>query len=220
MDKLLKIYFLNKKQDALLAILCLISVLLMLLRVKITHDIYLLFLIWNLFLAFLPYFFSSKLMETLPGTIQFYGLLILWLLFLPNSFYLITDFIHLHYVNRFQFVYDTVLLSSFTFAGFYSGIISMNQVHFLLEMKYTKQKTQIFIISISYLSAFGIYLGRILRFNSWDIITNPIHLLTTVLETVFKTESIIFTIVLGTFILLIYKLFIKTIKIKQFQLIN
>jgi uncharacterized membrane protein len=181
----------------------------MLLRVKITHEIYLLFLIWNLFLAFLPYFFSSKLIETIPGTFRFYGLLFLWLLFLPNSFYLITDFVHLHYITHLQFGYDAILLSCFTIAGFYAGCVSMMQIHFLLELKYVKQKAQTIIISISYLSAFGVYLGRILRFNSWDIITNPIHLLTTILETVFKTESILFTIALGTLILIVYQLFSK-----------
>lgn len=209
MDRLLKIYFLNKKQDTLLIILSILSVALMLLRVKITHEIYLLFLIWNLFLAFLPYFFSSKLIETLPGTFHFYGLSFLWILFLPNSFYLLTDFIHLHYVSSLQFAYNTILLSCFTLAGFYAGCISMMQIHFLLEMKYAKQKVQIITTSISYLTAFGVYLGRILRFNSWDIITNPIHLLTTILETIFKTESILFTIVLGTFILILYQLFSK-----------
>jgi len=209
MDRLLKIYFLNKKQDTLLIILSILSVTLMLLRVKITHEIYLLFLIWNLFLAFLPYFFSSKLIETVPGTFRFYGLLFLWLLFLPNSFYLITDFVHLHYITHLQFGYDAILLSCFTIAGFYAGCVSMMQIHFLLELKYVKQKAQTIIISISYLSAFGVYLGRILRFNSWYIITNPIHLLTTILETVFKTESILFTIALGTLILIVYQLFSK-----------
>jgi uncharacterized membrane protein len=213
MDKLLKIYFLNKKQDSLLVIISIVSVALMLLRVKLTHEIYLLFLIWNLFLAFLPYYFSSKLKETIPGSIRFYIISFVWLLFLPNSFYLITDFVHLHYNSMAQFVYDAILLSFFTIAGFYAGYISMTHILFILNLKYSSKKSWLIIIFISYLSAFGVYLGRILRFNSWDIITKPFHLTTTIFDTFFEVESLFFTASLGSFIIILYSIFIKRNKI-------
>ena len=59
MNKLLTVYVLNKKQNTSLFILSIFSIILLLLRVKITHSIYLLFMLWNLFLALIPYSISS-----------------------------------------------------------------------------------------------------------------------------------------------------------------
>ena len=206
MNKILTIYFFNKKQNSVLVLLGLLSLLLMLLRVKITHDIYLLFLIWNLFLGYIPYFLSSKLKTAIPGYFSFYLLFLGWILFLPNAFYLITDFVHLHYSSRFQFLFDALLLTSFTIAGFYAGIASLYHIHRLLEMKYTAKKSNCIVIIICYLSSFGVYLGRILRFNSWDILSNPIELFNSIFKSIFYFETIVFTITLGTFIVFIYKL--------------
>lgn len=206
MNRLITIYLFDKKQNSNLVLLALLSLTLLLLRVKFTQEIYLLFLIWNLFLGYIPYFLSSKIKTTIPGTFIFYVMLLGWLLFLPNAFYLITDFVHLHHVNRVQFAFDFIVLSSFTVAGFYSGILSLFDIHFLLQMKYTTKISRLLIISIIYLSAFGIYLGRILRFNSWDILYNPIELFCSILDSISYVETNLFTIILGTFILIIYHL--------------
>lgn len=212
MNKILTIYFLDKKQNPYLVIFALLSVALMLLRVKLTHDIYMLFLIWNLFLGYIPYFLSSKIKTTVPGTFRFYLLFTGWLLFLPNSFYLITDFIHLHYSSSLQYLFDAVLLTSFTIAGFYAGIASLFHIHQLLKMKYTSQRSKIIILAICYLSSFGMYLGRILRFNSWDILSNPLDLFYNIFNSILKSETYFFTATLGTFILLIYSLYYIIIK--------
>ncbi len=204
MSKILTIYFLNKKQNPVLILLALLSLTLILLRVKITQEVYLLFLIWNLFLAYIPYFLSSELKNIVPGTFTFYAVLLIWLLFLPNSFYLITDFVHLHHVTKFQFLFDAALLSCFTVAGFYSGILSLFDIHFLLQMKYSLKKSWIVIGAVAYLSAFGIYLGRILRFNSWDILRHPFSLFSNSYKSIQNAETLLFTIVLGTFILISY----------------
>ena len=206
MNKILTIHFLDKKQNPVLILLALLSVTLLLLRVKITHDIYLLFLIWNLFLGYFPYFLSSKIKSTIPGTFRFYFLFIGWLLFIPNSFYLITDFVHLHYGNKFQYLFDAILLTSFTIAGFYAGCTSLFHIHKLLEMKYSEAKSKLIIVAICYLASFGIYLGRIMRFNSWDILSHPFILLSNSFKSIQNLETIVFTIVLGTFILGFYSL--------------
>lgn len=214
MNKILIIYLFNKKQNSELAILALLSVALMLLRVKLTHDIYLLFLIWNLFLGYIPYYLSSTIKTTIPGTYKFYILFIGWILFLPNAFYLITDFVHLHHCSNLQYLFDVVLFASFTIAGFYAGITSLFHIHQLLAMKYTTQKSKLIIITLCYLSSFGIYLGRILRCNSWDVLINPIDLFSTVFNNILESDAVLFTIVLGTFILLIYSLSYIIIKKK------
>jgi len=204
MNKILIIYLFNKKQNSGLVVLAFLSILLMLLRVKITHDIYLLFLVWNLFLGYIPYFISSRIRLTLPGTLGFYLLLCGWFLLLPNAFYLITDFVHLHYSNSSQYLFDALLLSSFTIAGLYAGIASLFHIHHLLVMKYSNKKCWLIIVSICYLSGFGVYLGRVLRFNSWDILSHPIDLFCNVFISVLNYETYYFTGILGTFIVIIY----------------
>ncbi|MDI1317356.1 DUF1361 domain-containing protein [Flavobacterium sp.] len=204
MNQILTIYFFNKKQNSNLILLAFLSLLLILLRVKITHDIYLLFLLWNLILAYLPYMLSSKIKSTMPGTFTFYFFLFGWLLFIPNSFYLITDFVHLHHSNSLQFLFDAVILTCFTVAGFYAGIASLLQIHTLGEMKFSRKKCSYLIIILCYLISFGIYLGRILRFNSWDILSNPVNLLDNIFKSLLRFEAYVFTIVMGTLILLIY----------------
>jgi len=204
MNKILTLYVLDKKQNSGLVLLGLLSVALLLLRVKLTHDIYLLFLIWNLFLGYIPYGISTKIKKTIPTTPLFYVLLVIWLLFLPNAFYLITDFVHLHHYNRAQFAFDALLLTSFTVAGFYAGILSLWDIHQLLRMKYTYKTSKLLIVLIIYLSAYGIYLGRILRFNSWDLLSHPLRLFYHSSKSLLQYETLVFTIALGTFMTAVY----------------
>ena len=136
---------------------------------------------------------------------SFYGLV--WLLFIPNSFYILTDFTHLHFKTTFQFSLDMLIISSFSFVGFYVGLLSIHTMRQLVIAKYGNTKGNIFILIISFLSAFGIYLGRVLRFNSWDIISKPIQLAYTSIYALFSLETIIYTLQLGTIILISYILF-------------
>lgn len=206
MSKIITIYFFNKKQNSSLVLLSMLSLTLMLLRVKITQDIYLLFLIWNLFLGYIPYFLSSELKNSVPGQFKFYLLFIGWLLFLPNSFYLLIDFKHLHHNNDLQYVFDALLLACFSIAGFCSGISSLLHIHQLFEMKYSEQKSRRLIAAICFLSSFGVYLGRILRFNSWDILSHPIDLFTSIFNSILNPETHQFTFIFGTFIIIIYSI--------------
>ena len=210
MNKIITIYILNRKQDTAVWLASLVAITLLLLRVKITHSMYLLFLIWNLFLAIIPYFLSSSIHNNFfdkSKKIQNSIYALVWLLFIPNTFYILTDFTHLHYKNTLQFGLDMLILSSFSFAGFYVGLLSFHHMHQLTTAKYGNTKGILFILTISFLSAFGIYLGRILRFNSWDIITKPIHLAYTSISALFSFETIIYTSQLGLIILVSYIIF-------------
>ena len=206
MNKILTIYLFNRKQNPNLILLGVISILLILLRVKLTYEMYLLFLIWNLFLGYVPYFISSELKSTVPGTYKFYLLLIGWLLFIPNSFYLLTDFVHLHHHSDLQYLFDALLLTFFSVAGFYAGASSMLHINGLLEMKYSSRQSKYLIITLCYLSSFGVYLGRILRFNSWDILSNPIKLFTSILKSLLHFPAYEFVLLFGTFILIVYSI--------------
>lgn len=207
MNKLITIYFLNKKQDSVLILLSILSIVLVLLRIKLTHSYYLLFLLWNLFLAILPYSISLLVCNDYKLKFEISKNLILlltWFLFLPNSFYLITDFVHLHHTSILQFSYDFILLSVFTIIGFYTGLKSIFRINKMILMQYSTKISNTFLITTSYLSAYGIYLGRVLRFNSWDVINNPLELLNSLIECLFKAESLVFTAIIGTIIFLSY----------------
>ncbi len=210
MNKIITIYILNRKQDTAVWLVSVLAITLLLLRVKITNSTYLLFLIWNLFLAYIPYFLSSSIYKNFFNTSKktqnsFYGLV--WLLFIPSSFYILTDFTHLHFKTTFQFSLDMLIISGFSFVGFYVGLLSIQTIRQLVIAKYGNTKGNIFILTISFLSAFGIYLGRVLRFNSWDIISKPIQLAYTSIYALFSFETIIYTLQFGTIILISYILF-------------
>ncbi|CAM4266122.1 DUF1361 domain-containing protein [Flavobacterium terrigena] len=197
MNKLVTIYILNRKQDTNIWLASLVAITLLLLRVKITHSMYLLFLIWNLFLAIVPYFLSSSIYNNFfdkSKKVQNSIYSLTWLLFIPNTFYILTDFTHLHFINPFQFGLDMLILSSFSFAGFYIGLLSLQHIHLLTTAKYGNKTGNLFIIIISFLSAFGIYLGRVLRFNSWDIISKPMELVYKSIYALFSFETIIYTL--------------------------
>ena len=210
MNKILTIYILNRKQNASIWFVSIASIALLLLRVKITHSMYLLFLIWNLFLAIIPYVLSSNIYNNFFDStkkIQNIISLFIWLLFIPNTFYILTDFTHVHFKSVFQFGLDILIFTSFSLAGFYAGLLSFNQIHQLTIAKYGRKIGNLFIIFISFLSAFGIYLGRVLRFNSWDIISKPIALTYRSIQALFNLETFIYTFQLGIIILISYLLF-------------
>lgn len=139
------------------------------------------YLNWNLLLAWIPLLFAVlvvKHLRTGPW-ISWRGILLtaLWLAFLPNSFYIATDFIHLQRNSVDSLLLDIVMLLAFTFNGFILGYLSIYTIHKLL-LKRVKTMTAHTIIALVFLAcSFAIYLGRYLRWNTWDIVINPAGLL-------------------------------------------
>jgi uncharacterized membrane protein len=137
---------------------------------------------WNLFLAYVPYFISTTLTQKrFAGNhpVRIAGL-ILWLLFIPNSFYILTDLYHLadgHRSSRAPEWFDLILILSFAWNGLLLGILSTRQVEKLLAPNASFLGRWVFLYPIMWLNALGVYIGRYLRYNSWDIFTNPVDLL-------------------------------------------
>lgn len=208
MQTILQLYLLNKRLNNLLFLFSFFCLSLSLIRVKLTTSIYLMFLIWNLFLAVIPFLLTSYLKTRKLFENKFKNGLILsiWLLFLPNSFYIITDFVHLSLSNSYTFWYDLLLISSYSTLGFLLGIISLQDFENLLSDKLNASICSFLVFGISILSGFGIYLGRILRYNSWDILKNPIALFTDLVEIFITMKSIGFSILFGTFIYFIFRI--------------
>lgn len=207
MKKLLYYKNIRKNEVIVFATLTFFCFLLLLIRVKVTQSVFFFFLIWNLFLAFIPYLISFFLFTSVNFQERRFlriGTLLVWLLFLPNSFYLLTDFVH---INKFQDVpywFDLILVSSFSITGIVLGLFSIRTVEKIIQLHYSKVQSKIMLFCILYLTAFGIYLGRFLRFNSWDLLVNPIDLFASCMVCLFKREVQNFTIGFGTFLLVLY----------------
>lgn len=101
------------------------------------------------------------------------GLSIVWLLFLPNTWYVLTDFIHVVPSGEISQLFDIVLIWLLVFVGFILGIASLFLVHRQLLARRSLANSWALIEGAIFISSFAVYLGRDLRWNSWDIITNP-----------------------------------------------
>ncbi|WP_116789182.1 DUF1361 domain-containing protein [Flavobacterium psychrotrophum] len=168
------------------------SVGLLLIRAKMTQSIYFFFLIWNLFLAYTPLAVSSVIIRYKILRYNWYysyPILFCWLLLLPNAPYLITDFIHLRAATPVPVWFDVLILASFTLTGLLFGLASMQNIYRLLAIKFGSGYANLTLLIVSILSAFGIYLGRFMRYNSWDILHKPISLITDIIQSLFSEDT-------------------------------
>jgi uncharacterized membrane protein len=171
---------LNLSMNQLLLLSCGFSCLLMAGRVLATGERSFLFLLWNLFLAYLPYALTERMavkIEWIENRWKRWLLLSGWLLFVPNSFYIMTDLFHLQKLTGAPKWFDVLLIFSFAWNGLLLGILSVRKVEVILGVVQGRVFSFVFILGVMWLSAFGIYLGRYLRYNSWDVITSPVSLL-------------------------------------------
>jgi uncharacterized membrane protein len=140
------------------------------------HGAYL-FLIWNAALAWIPFALSKGIVKRYVhrGSIDRIqaGLCILWLLFLPNTFYIVTDFVHLQVSHSLLVWFEILLIASFVWLGMLYGFVSLRAMHLLADELWGRRLGWAFASGSIILSAVGIFLGRVPRFNSWDILTAP-----------------------------------------------
>jgi len=162
-----------------LAILILFCLVLVTARIYYTGTNVYIFLIWNLFLGILPYIFSkAALTLNEQGRKVGTALLILpCILFLPNASYIITDLFHLRTRSAVPIWFDCILIFSFALAGLILFYRSIHNIENILKKHMSKPFTWLITCIVIFASAFGMYLGRYLRFNSWDIVYDPILLL-------------------------------------------
>jgi uncharacterized membrane protein len=175
----------NMKRYLPLVVLTFFSIILLLVRVKITQSVYYLFLVWNLFLAALPLGVSLIINSTNKiknNKYFFYPALMGWLILLPNAPYLVTDFMHFRHESSVPFWLDLLILGSFSISGFLFGLASMHNVYKTLSKKWHRAAAMLFMASTCLLSGLGIYIGRMLRYNSWDVLCHPIRLVTDVIN--------------------------------------
>jgi uncharacterized membrane protein len=182
---------LRTELDRLLTASMLFSCTLVGIRIFHTGSLTFLTMIWNLFLAYIPYAISTGLTTWGHRAGRFFRILtfLVWLLFIPNSFYILTDLYHLADGHRNSHVpewFDLALILSFACNGLLLGILSTRQMEKLLVPGTTVPNITVpgrwlFLYPVMWLNALGVYTGRYLRYNSWDIVTDPFDLLRDIL---------------------------------------
>ena len=148
-------------------------------RTLISGKHFYLYLNWNLFLSFVPWVLSLILVNSKLS--RKYGLFrwfmfLLWLVFFPNTVYILTDLFHLRWESSFPIWFDFVLITSFAWTGFLYGFVSLLNIERFLVNYCSRKILNIIIAFLLFLSSFGVYLGRVLRWNSWDIVMQPLPL--------------------------------------------
>jgi len=198
-----------KSTKGLLFLLISFCLFLWMIRISLTKSLFFGFLIWNLFLAYIPYFISSIIKEKMQNSSTFKLIIALfvWLIFLPNAPYIITDFIHLHHAKANLVWLDIFILFAFSSTGILLSILSLTDVYKLIKQKWNLQYANYFSISATFLCGFGIYLGRFLRFNSWDVFTNPLLILKKSFLSINDPKTWFITISFGSFLYLLFSLF-------------
>lgn len=132
---------------------------------------------YNLVLGFIPVMLAGWLVQLLKHRTWLSWLpvavTLLWLLFLPNSFYLVTDFIHLIDAPRADILLDVIMLTAFSITGLLFGCLSLYIVHRAYLRQANHRWAWPLVALLIAACSFAIYIGRHLRWNSWDIIVQP-----------------------------------------------
>lgn len=138
------------------------------------------FLAWNLILAVVPLVaavFFARTLDRCGPVWQRWCWFAIWLVFLPNAPYILTDFMHLHRRSAMPMWYDVALLASCAGTGLLLGYASLAEVQAAVTRRWSAPIGWILAVITLFLSGFGIYLGRFLRWNSWQIVSKPFGLL-------------------------------------------
>lgn len=165
------------------ALLCgatLLSLILFRVRTLLSDSLEYTFLVWNIFLAWIPlglayaasvFAWNRKFLFFVLPLVA-----ILWMLFFPNAPYILTDLQHLGNPKPdIPLWFDMLLLIWFAWTGLLLGVVSMFLMHDIVRRQFGRMFGWAFVLAAGVLSSLGIYIGRFLRWNSWDMIFSPLE---------------------------------------------
>nr|AGW45566.1 hypothetical protein [uncultured bacterium Lac161] len=168
-----------------------------------------LYLVWNLFLAWVPLMLAlhleerHRLGEKRDG--KFWAAALAWLLFFPNAPYIFTDITHLKRATIGGWWTDLTIILLFAIIGLVLAFISLHRMQTLVSRQRGRLAGWIFVLAVALLSGFGVYLGRFERWNSWDVLVNPIGLLADSFNWVHRLSAK-FSLLFGMFLFTSYAL--------------
>ncbi|HEY3449968.1 MAG TPA: DUF1361 domain-containing protein [Myxococcales bacterium] len=164
------------------------------------------FLLWNLFLAAIPWAAARTFAAVRSPTARVAGATA-WLLFLPNAPYLVTDLVHLRARPPVPMLFDVLLFATFALAGCALGWASLEQVHLRLARALGAARSGAAIGAAILLAGFGVYLGRFHRWNSWDVLTRPQDVLAGCASALHSPRALVFSALVAAFVGAGYLLF-------------
>ena len=176
-----------------LGLQALVSIIFLMTGALLDRTNQLLFMIFNLFLAWVPLLIAvliNKYLKKKPwisplGIILFLA----WLCFLPNSFYIISDSVHLIDLNSPDILVSIVAFFLMSLNGLLVGLISVYIINLELNKRMKGFSSVATLMGIFLICGFAVYLGRFLRFSSWDVITNPVSLIFDVSNPIFDVNT-------------------------------
>jgi len=149
----------------------------LLVRAYVSGRVGYVFLVKNLFLAWIPYVLSLAVLDLHQSQprrrVIFASLCLAWLVMFPNAPYIFTDLIHWRNRHEMSWWFDLGMVLTFALAGCFCGIASLRIMHELVRKRVGQAGGWLFVSVVSALTGFGIYLGRFERWNSWDVLTRP-----------------------------------------------
>lgn len=183
------------------------------------------YFIWfNSYLALIPVLFGW-LMSKAHSTFAKVWTGFIWLLFLPNTIYILTDIAYLFEdwpkVNN---LFRAILITQYSFFalfGIIAFVIAIYFFHILLDGKFRKKikpETFLAILTLNFIVGFGVVLGGIERTNSWYVFTNPIRVVNDILDVLSSKEMLMLSVGVGLLANTIYFIMVETVKTwdKQF----
>lgn len=198
----------------LLAVASAISLFLAAVRMSRSDSARYSFLLWNLMLAWIPFLFAAFAYVLANIRKRFLYLLVFasalaWLVFFPNAPYILTDFQHLSQVSDgIPVWYDVILIIWFAWTGLLLGIISLSLMQEIIARMLGKTASWLFVVGVALLSSFGVYIGRFMRWNSWDIWHRPAALMLDIWEQLrhplANKDTFIFTLIFAALFLFMY----------------
>jgi uncharacterized membrane protein len=144
-----------------------------------SHTYHYWFLLWNLTLAWVPFVFAGLAYSLAPARRAYLWVLVVpaalvWLAFFPNAPYILTDFLHLGSMGDIvPGWYDVLMLYWFAWTGLMLGVVSLYLMHEIVARGLGAVGGWVFVVVAAGLGSVGIYLGRFLRWNSWDLVRRP-----------------------------------------------
>jgi uncharacterized membrane protein len=170
------------------------------------HGLHL-YLVWNLFLAWIPLMLALRL-EVLEEREtnrdwRFWATVAAWLLFFPNAPYILTDLTHLKFPIRPRWWTDLIVILLFALIGMVLAFLSLHRMQRLVARRSGWPAGWAFVFFVAFISAFGVYIGRFERWNSWDVVTSPIALLSDSVHWIHR-HSFRFTVLFGLFLAMVY----------------
>jgi uncharacterized membrane protein len=164
---------------------------------------------WNLFLSWIPLiiaFLADSLSKRFGNNVFLLTMLSLaWIAFLPNAPYMITDLAHLTVdYQRDLTWHDIIMLFSYAEVSLFNGLVSLYWIHRSWRRVFEKRTANILLVISLPLAGFGVYLGRVRRMNSWDIIHEPKAIINNLFESILDRTAWVFSMEIGMLLGILY----------------